>query len=144
MNIYPSVDTVCHGLWFLCSYHDFIDRWLLLTVELLNQGLPVVTLKSSLRYYFLEYPLTVLRVTFYWRKLLVDFLFVFVCLCHSSTQFPNDIMFKWLISNSSGVINEAETPHLSKESEFSLRFSLACVTQSYLNLVSLFLLVINL
>jgi hypothetical protein len=32
----------------------------------------VVTLKSSLRYYFLEYPLTVLGVTFYWRKLLVD------------------------------------------------------------------------
>jgi hypothetical protein len=32
----------------------------------------VVALKSSLRYYFVEYPLTVLGVTFYWRKLLVD------------------------------------------------------------------------
>ena len=31
-----------------CSYHDFLDRGLLLTRKLLNQGFPVVKLKSSL------------------------------------------------------------------------------------------------
>ena len=34
------------------SYHDFLDRWMLLTRKLLNQGFILVKLKSSLRQFY--------------------------------------------------------------------------------------------
>jgi hypothetical protein len=34
------------------SYQDFLDRWLLLTRKLLNQGFLLVKLKSSLRKFY--------------------------------------------------------------------------------------------
>ena len=34
------------------SYHDFLDRWLLLTRKLLNQGFLLVKLKSPLRTFY--------------------------------------------------------------------------------------------
>ena len=38
------------------SYQDFLDRWLLLTRKLLNQGFLLVKLKSSLRMFYGRHP----------------------------------------------------------------------------------------
>ena len=51
-GIYLSVDTIFQSLWFLSSYQDFLDRGLLLTRKLLNQGFLLVKLKSSLRKFY--------------------------------------------------------------------------------------------
>jgi hypothetical protein len=45
--MYLSVDQIACG-----SYHAFLDRWLLLTRKLLNQGFLVVKLKSSPRKFY--------------------------------------------------------------------------------------------
>ncbi len=38
-----------------CSYQDFLDRGLMLIRKILNQGFPVVNLKSSLRKFYGRY-----------------------------------------------------------------------------------------
>ena len=49
-NIYLSDDTIFQSLWFLSGF--VLDRGLLLTRKLLNQGFLLVKLKSSLRKYY--------------------------------------------------------------------------------------------
>jgi hypothetical protein len=107
--------------WACGSYQDFLDRRLLLTRKLLNQGFLLVKLKSSLRKVYGRHRETLLTVTEY--------------LCHKwpricSTcrkQFP--VLSSFIASrrvcnysNATGVTSGWGTAQPSGEPEFTLGF----------------------
>ena len=104
---------------FAGSYHDFLDRGLLLTRKLLNQGFLLVKLKSSLRKIYGRHHDFVDRYGIYISQMTI------CSTCHTHLPVLSSFMTYHRVSNKinmTGATSGAGTQYPSGAPEFTPRF----------------------